>query len=206
MRSAPIQLKDAAWLPIGITPGDPALGTAVRKAIEWIEDRRIAEHINPMLASRRRDVSVSRDLVRFATRYEQITLSSGTRSAHKRPILAFAPDPELLELATRWGAGHAVCVVGGDEATSRGWAWATGATDLRTGSPAQPPSSLAADALRRLAEALASDPSVGAASPAATDAVRILAAEGVSDTDYIAYLTACGLTSAERRELRALTG
>ena len=126
-----------AWVPDDDPqrPWDDAAGLAV----DWIEDRCRQEQAGGLLVTNTlHDLGVGK-VQAFGQRHSRVSRRSRPIGTGSGPVLAYVPDAEDLEFATRNARGSSLAVVATVAFPLLGWASWLGAMNLVTGEPTPEP-------------------------------------------------------------------
>jgi len=141
-------LRTAAWVPQA--PGrDP--GEAARLAVQWTERQCRQEHARAILVTSTREQFEVPELAEFSKQHSHVTRRSQQRLAGEVPVLAYLPDTEDLDFATRLAGSSSLAVVESDAFPLCGWAAWLEASDLVSGEATPGLGAVTRDALDRFA-------------------------------------------------------
>ena len=118
----------AAWVADDAEHRPPDVAFAM--AADWIEAQPNGQ---PLLVTPVRQQSAFPAITRFANAHSATTLGSGRSFRHSGPVLAYAPDYEMMDLATEVASDASLAVVETIEYPMIGWAMEVHAIDLVTG-------------------------------------------------------------------------
>jgi hypothetical protein len=128
----------AAWVP---EHADMDWDDAVLIAIDWIEQECADQGVRrALLITHTKDHLGQGPLGAFAGRHDWTTPQSRhrVRLDRGRPVFAYVPDAKVLDIAADYARGSSLCAVEGFNHPLAGWARATGAVDLLSGTAATP--------------------------------------------------------------------
>lgn len=125
---------DAAWVPDDDPPTDGQV--AAELAVDWILAEAEKVKRPPLLVVvTRHSWQSGPEAIRWFGSHHQAATPRGTRPTGGGPVLAYAPDYDLMDFASALATGSSLAVVESQPYVVSGWAMETGAVNLLTGQP-----------------------------------------------------------------------